>query len=378
MELQFDKEIDAMLRKARDAGAVAGTAVASAHVDADAIAAFAENVLPQKAKLLYTEHFADCDRCRQMLSQMIRLNTEAVAATASPVSAPQAKTALSWYQKLFKTQNMALAMGALVIGFSGILGYIAFQNRATNSVSVSQVSDTQDKRGGPYVPGDVPSAMSNTSSVASNSAANAAAPGAAAPSPVSSSTSALANTSAPSSTAAGQPGAAPELKSAADCKDCGTATGGAADDKPKSASPAPAAKDESPAGRDAAQTETRDRSADEVGLARKKADEPRNDRESNASKIAGPSRATGPRNVQQQQQSNDVFGMITAPKTIGGKSFENRNGAWYDSAYHGQATTDVRRGTEAYKKLDRGLRSIADSLGGTVVMVWKDKAYRIQ
>jgi hypothetical protein len=65
-------------------------------------------------------------------------------------------------------------------------------------------------------------------------------------------------------------------------------------------------------------------------------------------------------------------------RSVGGRTFQKKDGVWYDGAYHGQATINVHRGTDAYKKLDSGLRSIADSLGGTVVTVWKGKAYRIQ
>ena len=94
-----------------------------------------------------------------------------------------------------------------------------------------------------------------------------------------------------------------------------------------------------------------------------------------ASKV-GPSRA-GPLQNQSNQTNNGIFDM-SVKRTISGKTFENRDRVWYDSAYHGQATTNVRRGTEEYKKLDGGLRNIANSLGGTVVIVWKEKAYRIQ
>ncbi|MCU1287772.1 MAG: hypothetical protein JWN60_1, partial [Acidobacteria bacterium] len=65
-------------------------------------------------------------------------------------------------------------------------------------------------------------------------------------------------------------------------------------------------------------------------------------------------------------------------RQTGGKTFSRRENAWYDSAYKGQSTTNVSRGSGDYKKLDSGLRSIADSLGGTVVVVWKGRAYRIQ
>jgi len=64
--------------------------------------------------------------------------------------------------------------------------------------------------------------------------------------------------------------------------------------------------------------------------------------------------------------------------SVGGKTFKRENNVWYDSAYRGQATVNVSRGTNEYKKLDSGLRGIAENLGGTVVVVWKTKAYRIQ
>jgi hypothetical protein len=65
-------------------------------------------------------------------------------------------------------------------------------------------------------------------------------------------------------------------------------------------------------------------------------------------------------------------------RRFGGRTFQRKEGVWYDSNYHGQATINVSRGTDSYKKLDSGLRSIADSMSGTVVVVWKSKAYRIQ
>ena len=128
MELEFDKEIDAILRKAPGGVAVAATnATASTHLDADTIAAFAENALPDKTKLLYMEHFADCDRCRKQLSHAILMKNEAETVTASSVSSPVTEAAIPWYQKFFKTPNLALAMGALVLAFSCFLGYLALQ-----------------------------------------------------------------------------------------------------------------------------------------------------------------------------------------------------------------------------------------------------------
>ncbi len=55
--------------------------------------------------------------------------------------------------------------------------------------------------------------------------------------------------------------------------------------------------------------------------------------------------------------------------SVSGKTFKRAGNAWVDSAYKGQATTNITRGTKEYKKLDSGLRSIAENLGGTVIIV---------
>jgi hypothetical protein len=90
----------------------------------------------------------------------------------------------------------------------------------------------------------------------------------------------------------------------------------------------------------------------------------------------GPSRD----NVQSQvsNSANRMQQEASGRRQIGGKIFDLKQGVWYDAAYHGQRTINVRRGTVEYKKLDAGIRTAADSLGGIVVMVWHDKAYRIQ
>jgi hypothetical protein len=65
-------------------------------------------------------------------------------------------------------------------------------------------------------------------------------------------------------------------------------------------------------------------------------------------------------------------------RAAGGKVFKCADNAWYDSAYTGQQLITVRRASKEYKKLDAGLRSIAENISGTIVVVWKGKAYRIQ
>lgn len=388
MELEFDKEIDAILRKARGGGGLAVAAVASPHIDADTIAAFAENALPQKAKLLYMEHFANCDRCRRMLSQTMLLNSEADAAAASTVLAPVITPAIPWYQKLFKTQNLALAMGALVLTFGGILGFLVLQNRNAE-VNVSQVTEPQPPpAGGPYF-------NEESSGAAANTVANTAVPLA---NTSVASTPSAANTMAASAPPPSQP-EADKLGSLAGRLDSQTKAGTPPDsgvvgndaDKAKEVAkpgslgstaqppPAPVTTDIVGGARDEKKDDAalKSETSREVTMAKRKQAESERSRDAApAPSKSGPVRS-GPLNTQSNQIQNQVFDMPVT-RVVGGRTFNNRNGAWYDSAYKGQATNNFRRGTDEYKKLDGGLRNIADTLGGTVVVVWKDKAYRIQ
>ena len=379
MELEFDKEIDAILRKARAPVVAAVVAPLSAHLDADAVAAFAENALPEKTRQLYTVHFADCGRCRTMLSQTMFLTSEAVATAASDVvTASAVGAAVPWYVKIFRTPDLALAMGALVLVFSGVLGYLVIQNRSNSAgVTVSQVSDQERAKDGPYLSG----AAAANSTVA-NSNANAANISTAAAPVIPSTTS---NTiSNPTAGDVGRSDLTPGIAARPETEKAGAPGSGTTDPaKPASISPPPPPVDQPVATRDerkAAEVKLKDE-ADTKELRLSKTDTSDRSREAPqaAKKNSGPSRGSVQNNAQQEMNTQqNTAGMIAPPtKTVGGKTFENRNGVWYDAAYHGESTKAVKRGTDAYKKLDSGLRSIADSIGGTVVVVWTDKAYRI-
>ncbi len=369
MELKFDKEMDAILRKARK-GSGAAVAVAH-HLDADAVAAFAENALPQKARSLFMEHFADCDQCRKQLSYTILTNTEAVASptreSASNVIAEAVATAVPWYSKLFRTPNLAMAMAALVLTFGGVLGYLVLQNRS-GEVNVSQVND-KGITNAPYSAASAPAANS------ANVAANSAAPANTAVIPSGISNSAATGTSAGRADVAGVSGPSPT--------DTGTSSGEGYSEAAKPVAAAPPVKTDQPESKSDEKNDA-DKAKETKDLAAAKQEsEDRMARETvpPSAKKTGPNRASDQRNaLDNNVAAQSVAGGMAAPspvKTAGGKKFENRDGAWYDTAYRSQGTTNVRRGTDDYQKLDAGLRSIAQSISGTVVIVWKGKAYRI-
>jgi hypothetical protein len=372
MELEFDKEIDAILRRSAGGAAVASTAAASAHADADTIAAFAENALPDKVKMLYMEHFADCDGCRKQLSHAILLNTGADATAAPLISVPVAEVAVPWYQKLFKTQNLALAMGAIVLTFGGVLGYLVLQNRnAGGNSTVSQITEQKPAPRDPY-------ALSETANTAANTEAANTMPMAGVP---------VTNANSVANTpegVMGRPDAGPRNNTSLDTDSVSDASPEteAQPGRPTTVSPPPPPVTTT----DGTLKSADEKKEDSAKLAalpkdleitkRKEADDRRGrDAPPAPGKGVGPSRSGPVQNTQTQLNNN--AGEMPVSRSVGGKRFENRDGAWYDSAYRGQATINVRRGTDEYKNLDGGLRSIANNLGGTVVIVWKDKAYRV-
>src|SRR5688500_4978529 len=130
MELEFDKEIDSLLRKA-DRGVPVGDkpdGKPKNHLDADELAAFAENAMPEKVKALHMGHLADCGRCRGILSGLIMLNAEAGPERAAAVSPPVSVGVEPWYRRLLLFPNLAYVMGGLVLIFGGLLTFSLLQN----------------------------------------------------------------------------------------------------------------------------------------------------------------------------------------------------------------------------------------------------------
>lgn len=390
MELEFDKEMDTILRRAGRGVLVGDSPPAKPkHVDADEIAAFVENVLPARTRALYMEHFADCDRCRKILASTMLMAGDAVAPAASAVteqSKELAIPAVSWYQKLFRTPNLAVAMGALVLVFGGVLGVMVLQNRqAEQNSSVAQVTESERQPGGPSLnettvanaaapAANIAPAIANTAN--SNSYSAAPFPGA---------ISATPSTDKPAA-----PAGRPDLSFSGGVPADADVAGGEV--RPKEEERQPIAKG-APAppprpgvvadGVDVGRAEAKaaepakDDTEDRLSLKRKQTEEARSRDLPAAPAKSGPARS-GPLNMQQNQIATQNITEMPVTRSAGGKTFNNKNGAWYDSAYKNQATMNFRRGTDEYKKLDSGLRSIADQIGGTVVLVWKGKAFRIQ
>lgn len=385
MEFEFDKEIDALLRKARENEAVFTANISEPHLDADALNAFAENALPEKSKKLYTAHLAECDRCRRILSNLISINGEEEIVPVKIAETPTIETAIPWYRKLFFGRNPVYAMGALVAVFGAFMAYIVLQN-SSNSLSseVSQANTSKIAARGPNAGEEIPLSNTATAANTSSTTANAA---------ISTNTSANVampsmNSASVANTAAAQP-SKPETAAKENILDDGDISGG--ETLPYAAAPqnSPTRAEES---RDA-----KNESAEakpEPMIAKPKDD--RSDAPKTTAAIPAPPPpppaedekdekkvALATRKLPNQPSARSAGSVADKEsankKRAGGKTFRYENSVWIDSEYRqGSPITNVSRGTNEYKKLDGGLRNIAEQFRETVIVVWKSKTYRIQ
>ncbi len=382
VEPDFDKEIDALLRKETVGRTITISEFGGLHLDADEITAFAEKKVPPGVRDSFIEHFAACDRCRKVLLNAAWLNSEEEPVEQTSVAAP-AGIAVPWHRRLFMFPNLAAVLGGLVILFAGFIGISVYSGLGSRSADVSQAERISEM---PAASGPSENEYAMNSNAAStvansNSAANMTNTSAsnAMPAPVSvpNMTANAANAVTPR----------PALRSEDEAKRI--------QEVAVTAAPPPARKEDAV-------------SLDGVnarGIVQEKrppakpADQENRIEAQKARPMPTPATAAAAPRAKTSSRSDQTVAraaesdlslkkienlpavkdrtMPAGRKQVQGRTFELRQGAWYETTYRGQGTINVRRNTENYRKLDRGLRTIAESLIGTVVTIWNGKAYRI-
>jgi len=288
-------------------------------------------------------------------------------------------------------------MGSLVVLFSGFVGLLVYQNQ--QAAQGSRSAEVAESRATPATESEAPQVFSNASTA--NTAANSNSA-----SPVESVTKtgvAVGSTSSGTEQTEQQPAGerADSSNEVASAKPADQPV-----NNPATSAPPPITKEEAPALADrdvaAEKQPMLDKSKDDRVSTndeqRKKVAEDNKTLREAPAKAAPLLRSSGPRQQQQANAQNNVNqqqatgaaingrdidglaigGKTESKRTVAGRTFELRGGVWYDSAYHGGGTKDVKRGTDKFLRLDEGLRNIADSLGGTAVIVWGGKAYKIK
>ncbi|HEX8194872.1 MAG TPA: zf-HC2 domain-containing protein [Pyrinomonadaceae bacterium] len=385
MQHEFDNTFESLLRRVatRNGGEVLPEN--AAHLDADSISAFAENALPDTTRARFTAHLADCSDCRQILVNFASIQEaeESEIVETQSVS-PAQPTWSERFTRWFALPNLGYAAAALTVLFVGVFAFVAFQSQQQKPAEIAVQIETETEeekaekklrstRTQPVQPEptieSTPEVLPDAANLADLGNANSAensnqnadqSPNRGLPP----SYRVIQGQAAGTETARQREPESPR-ESNRPANTSNSASGGSANTL--AAQPTPTANVNPPNGKTAApaapspanQTNVEEKASGEA--ATQVAGSPALDAQNNQARPAAPLRNT------------------VAGRSVGGKTFQNLDGVWRDPAYNGQTTVMVARGSDEYKKLDGGLRSIAESFRGeTVIIVWQGKAYRIR
>jgi hypothetical protein len=425
---EMDRLLQRHARRWNAAGATAGESdggddavamnEAGAHLDADELNVYAEGALPPAARARYASHLADCRSCRATVTNLTLAAHEAAEerASAAPESASPSKSWWSAIAALFAPPVLRYAVPAIML-----LGVIVVALVATRDRSEPQfVAQNQEKQADNDVGSERAAPETSASQISPGESADAANSSATptettkrdATSETTPSDGILrsnANTGQISSATANEPTPA----QASDADDSPQRRERALDDElyatePKPA-PAPPVTTSRPAAPSAgkveearqdreqdaaatgANTETADLGRASTSSSRKEAEA--KDKSSAAGEDAarqGGASQTGARAMTRKAakspaanraDDNKDASNSTETRSVAGRRFRRQGNAWIDTAYSSsRSTINVARGSDQYRALaadEPGLRSIAEQLGGEVIIVWKGKAYRI-
>ena len=381
------------------------------HLDADELNAFAEGSLPPAARARYVSHLADCDNCRQLVSQLAM--SAGALAKAEPAGATEIERA-SWSQRLaafFAPRTLRYAAFAVVLIAAAGVVFLVTRRPANNSALVARNEQSNQPAATGVKPADQLAPQANTSSSARPEAnrngntaesgqnpkvaperdeskvAAATVPSAPPGQTLPAATPALAMKSAESES---RPTYAPpppgESQGVEDKSRPQSNVGGLASGPRKSASTDDRYKTTD---RVAEPTMAKDRAADESNRATMN-QAPQSRSSTSQEKRGGPKR--NQENVAQsnqlqieasQKQSTGTTSPAkpdAAPETrsVGGRKFRRQGASWIDLKFKtSMPLHTITRGSDEFSSLDSGLRSIASQLSGEIIVVWKNKAYRI-
>lgn len=376
MKRETNNEMDLLLRR------VARSAADSAdrdHLDADELSSYAENALPTAARARYTEHLAECASCRKLVAQLSSAGGVVTSAQTMKVSEPSALK--KFLASLFAPMVLRYAVPALGLIVVAAIGFTVLRRNEQHE-SVAQLKEQEakapivqpgpsespapgivdDNRGFFGSPEPAPPARGERSREAAKETQPAPAPS---QTPVvSGRADAQANEAAPV-TKAEQP---PPASKPAEPKPVTTTDVTAATDELQKRPETEARKDE-----------VTNRPARDLPKATVAAASPADDRSFATGRAAAPP-VGGVANVKRRSLEQDKIDAET--RVAGGRRFRREGGVWIDTAYSSsRSTVNVSRGSEQFRALvadEPVIKSIAEQLDGEIIVVWKDRAYRIR
>ncbi|HEV8169921.1 MAG TPA: zf-HC2 domain-containing protein [Pyrinomonadaceae bacterium] len=379
MKQEINNEMDLLLRRLgrRPEAAVSDGNGDVEHLDADELSAYAENVVPAAARARYTEHLAECTRCRELIVQL------SSSAGVLPVAETAKPSALRMFlASLFSPMVLRYAVPALGLILVAAIGFVVLRQRKNEEPSIAQ-----------NVEAPKPPSITNTPQPSASLSNDQQSQGTAGkPAQTSGSPSTQAEAAAPAAPVTTGAAADTSQETVAKKEEQQPVAAEAPPPAPKPATGSEESKRlaEAEARREKAQaieppSETtvnavtvEDRKKADADIAKARSDSAPNKTRTFGG-LASVSAGKGQRNDDEIEKDKNESGET---RTVAGRHFRKQGSIWIDTAYAApRATTNLTRGSEQYRGLiadEPGIKTIADQLDGEVIVVWKGRAYRIR
>ena len=371
----------------------AGSGFTGEHLDADELNSYAENVLPEAARARYTEHLADCAGCRELVVQL-SASAGVIAAADQAAKVPAPSGWRNFLANLFSPMVLRYAVPALGLIVVAAIGFVLMNRNSGFVARNSPVPSLADAPKNEASPSDSVGFLDS-----------------APPQPDADARSDIASKRSPQKDVAAPivavPNAPPGVSVSAEVKKQ------ASDPPPaeQTAAAAPARQPEpkpepqpTPTADFQVTVQTRkqevqrqanepakimgekEKSADQGKAEERKADDSAAATSKSAARREAPSPGSRARGAGVQSAGNmqidGVDNKDEATRAVAGRRFRRERDIWIDTAYNsGTSTVNVRRGSEQYRALvadEPLIKTIADQLGGEIIVVWKGRAYRIR
>ena len=127
MKQETNNEIDLLLRRLSRRQDAPVSDADSDHLDADELSAYAENALPAAARARYTEHLADCSKCREVVVQLSGSVPVVVAKETVPVVASSGLR--KFLASFFSPMVLRYAVPALGLIVVAVIGFSVLRSR---------------------------------------------------------------------------------------------------------------------------------------------------------------------------------------------------------------------------------------------------------
>ncbi|HEU4834131.1 MAG TPA: zf-HC2 domain-containing protein [Pyrinomonadaceae bacterium] len=374
MKQETNNEMDLLLRRLsrRDDAPVPDGG--SNHLDADELSAYAEDALPAPARARYLAHLADCSRCRSLVVQLS--SSAGVVATTETAKVAGPSGLKKFLASLFTPMVLRYAAPALGLIVVAAIGFVVLRReqsdklvtQVTNNEQLSTPSPVEPAAGYSHdgitqsapAPGEVAGKQEKTQQAVSSPVPNAA--------PVVSSVET--DVSKNKAVEQSKPEEQPPAVAANEPRPAKVVPATPLDEKAKSVET------------EASKKEVRDETAIAPQASVKAMRDEREDKDKDnfarTRKAQDSTSARGGASVGGAQSSGFMF----TPRTVAGRQFRREGGVWIDTAYDSSKdTVTVARNSEQYRALvadEPSIKTIADTLDGEIIVVWKGRTYRIR